>query len=229
MAGNDLLDYLKGFITERRYERIHQVVQNRTRYITLVLEDIFQTHNASAVLRTCDCLGIQDVHAIENRNSLQVNPEIALGASKWLSLHHYNSCEVDNGRLALQKLRQAGYRIVATTPHDKGVSLENFDLATGKTALLFGTELTGLSTSLIGEADEFLMVPMVGFTESFNISVTAAIILYQLTYRLRHSEINWQLTQDEKLAVEIDWVRGSIRDGDRLEQEYIAKNGKPFW
>jgi tRNA (guanosine-2'-O-)-methyltransferase len=222
MPDSELLNYLRGFITERRYERIHEVVQQRTRYITVVLEDIFQTHNASAVLRTCDCLGIQDVHAIENRNLLQVNPEVALGASKWLSLHEYREPGARNELVALEALRKAGYRIVATTPHKQGVMLPDFDLHAGKTALLFGTELTGLSTSLIEQADEYLAVPMVGFTESFNISVTAGIILYQLSASLRSSDINWKLSRKEQQALETEWVKGTIADGERITREFLS-------
>ena len=222
MPDSELLNYLRGFITERRYERIHNVVQQRTRYITIVLEDIFQTHNASAVLRTCDCLGIQDVYAIENRNRLQVNPEVALGASKWLSLHEYREPGARNELAALEALRKAGYRIVATTPHQHGVLLPDFDLHAGKTALLFGTELTGLSTSLIEQADEYLAVPMVGFTESFNISVTAGIILHELTARLRNSDINWKLSEEEQLLLETDWVKGTISDGERITRDFLS-------
>jgi tRNA (guanosine-2'-O-)-methyltransferase len=224
MSDSELLTYLRGFITGRRYERIHEVVQQRTRYITVVLEDIFQTHNASAVLRTCDCLGIQDVHAIENRNRLQVNPEVALGASKWLTLHEYRESGTRNELVAMEKLRKAGYRIVATTPHKQGVLLPDFDLHAGKTALLFGTELTGLSTSLIEQADEYLAVPMVGFTESFNISVTAGIILHELTARLRNSDINWKLTEDEMLLLETEWVKSTISDGERIAHDFLSKH-----
>lgn len=222
MANIELLEYLKGFVSERRYTRIHEVVQLRTRYITIVLEDIFQSHNASAVLRTCDCLGIQDIYALENKNQLQVNPEVALGSSKWLSIHHYNAKQPDKNQQALQKLKEEGYRIVATTPHSKGVMLDDFDLERGKTALLFGTELTGLSNSLIEEADEYLSVPMVGFTESFNISVTVAIVLYQLTTRLRNSDLPWKLTEEERLLLETEWVKGSISDGEEITRKYLA-------
>ena len=79
-----LYNSLSSAVTEERLALFNRIVENRTNYITVVLEDIFQAQNASAVLRTCDCTGIQNVHVIENRNKFQVDTEVAMGASKWL-------------------------------------------------------------------------------------------------------------------------------------------------
>src|SRR4030042_2486900 len=166
-----LIKYLEQFVTERRLQLINRVLSQRTRYITVVLEDIYQSHNASAVLRSCDCFGIQDVHIIENRNTYQLNPDVALGSNKWLTLYKYTR-EQNNTATALTKLKKTGYRIVATTPHANGCPLQEFDLHKGKTALVFGTELEGLTGNATTMADEFLTIPMAGFTESLNISVT---------------------------------------------------------
>lgn len=216
----DLIDYLSGFITEQRKENFHQVLNFRTRYITLVLEDIYQSHNASAVLRSSECFGIQDVHIIENRNEYNINPDVTLGSNKWLTICRYNQKE-NNTEEAITRLRQNGYRIVATTPHHANqVDLDAFDLYPGKCALIFGSELNGISDSVKSLADEFLIVPMFGFTESFNISVSAAIVLYQLTYRLHKSNINWQLKEDEKRELFLDWIKKTIKRPDLLEQEF---------
>lgn len=194
---NELISFLQQFVTEKRANLFDRVIQNRTRYITLALEDIYQSQNASAVLRTADCFGIQDIHIIENKNEYQINPDVALGASQWLNLHKYNQAE-NNTLQAIQKLKQNGYRIVATTPHKNDVDLPDFDLTKGKMALFFGTELHGLSDLMIENADEYLKIPMYGFTESFNISVSAAIILHQLKEKLMLSNIDWQLSIKEK-------------------------------
>ncbi|MBN2275360.1 MAG: RNA methyltransferase [Bacteroidales bacterium] len=214
-----LILHLEQFITERRLQSINRVLAQRTRYITVVLEDIFQSHNASAVLRSCDCFGIQDVHIIENRNTYQVNPDVALGSYKWLNLYKYNK-EGNNTVAALEKLKKQGYRLVATTPHQKGSMLEDFDLNKGKLALVFGTELEGLTDNASCMADEVLTIPMVGFTESLNISVTAAVILHDLTRRLRKSTIPWQLSQDEILQIKLQWLKNSIRRSDTLEKTF---------
>jgi tRNA (guanosine-2'-O-)-methyltransferase len=219
---NQLIDYLEQFITTRRSNLFHKIIENRTRYITVVLEDIFQPHNASAVLRTCDCFGIQDVHIIENNNKYSVNPDIALGANKWLSLHKYNSSE-NNTRFALQSLKEKGYRIVATTPHKNDIDLENFDLAKGKTALVFGTELKGLSEEVIEMSDEYLKIPMFGFTESFNISVSVAIILHHLTYNLRSTNLEWELQAEEKSEILIGWLKNTIKNPEPIIKKFIKQ------
>jgi len=212
-----LTRYLEQFVTARRLDLINRVLEQRTRYLSVVLEDIFQPHNASAVLRSCDCFGIQDVHIIENRNTYQVNRDVALGSYKWLSLYKYNKEPVNTGP-ALEKLKKQGYRIVAATPHSEGCSPEDFDLDKGKTALVFGTELGGLTNTASAMADEFITIPMVGFTESLNISVTVAIILYHLTRRLRKSDIAWKLSEAENLQIKLQWLKNSISRSDSIEK-----------
>ncbi|MCK4543523.1 MAG: TrmH family RNA methyltransferase, partial [Spirochaetales bacterium] len=111
----DLINYLIGFITPERHARMQAVLAKRTRYLTVVLEDLYQAHNASAVLRSCDGFGVQDVHIVEGRNSFRVNEEIALGTAQWLTLHRYKGRQ-NNSREAVKTLRKQGYRIVATSP-----------------------------------------------------------------------------------------------------------------
>ncbi|MDK2978703.1 MAG: tRNA (guanosine-2-O-)-methyltransferase [Bacteroidales bacterium] len=222
MITTRLTKYLEQFITTERLELFHMLINQRTRYITVVLEDIYQSQNASAVLRTADCFGIQDVHIIENKNKYQINPDVALGASKWLNIVKYNKQE-NNTLEAISHLKEKGYRIVATTPHTQDISLENFDLTKGKTALFFGTELKGLSNEMIDNADEFLKIPMFGFTESFNISASAAIILHHLTTSLRKTEINWQLSDNEKEEILLGWLKKTIKKSSLLIDDFLSK------
>jgi len=222
-SGNiKLIDYLSEFVTPKRLKTFGKVLDNRTRYLTVVLEDLYQAHNASAVLRTCDCFGIQDVHIIENRNTYSINPDVALGSNKWLTLKKYNRTD-SNTLDAYRTLRNDGYRIVATTPHREDTTLDDFDLTRGKSAFVFGTEMEGLSETAIKEADEYLPIPMFGFTESLNISVAAAIILCRLTNRLRNSPIRWQLTQPEKTELKLAWLKKSIKKSDILVREFLEK------
>ena len=217
-----LIEYLKNFVTEKRYNLFLDKIKYRTDYLTVVLEDIYQPHNASAVLRTCDCFGIQDVHIIENRNKYKVNPDVALGSFKWLNLIKHNS--YDNNTIStIKDLKKQGYRIVATTPHTNDVLLNDFDLNKGKTALFFGTELQGLSKEMMNNADEFLRIPMYGFTESFNISVSAALVLHYLSEKLRKSDIAWQLSNDKKNKVLINWLKNTIKNSDIIEKQFYKK------
>ena len=216
----ELVNYLSGFVTPERLSLFEKVLDQRTRYITLALEDIYQSQNASAVLRSCDCFGIQDVHVIENRNTFDVDREVAMGASKWLNIQKYNEGE-QNSLDAINRLRADGYRIVATTPHEGDINLEDFALTKGKAAFFFGTELTGISEGIKSEADEFVKIPMYGFTESFNISVSAALCLHYLTHQMRfHSSINWKLSDNEKLDIKLEWLRRTIKSAELLEKEF---------
>ncbi len=219
----ELIKFLENFISDRRRKLFDSILDNRTDYISVVLEDIFQSHNASAVLRTCDCFGIQNVNIIENLNTYDVNPDVALGSDKWLSMRKFNKKDFNTPE-AYECLRKEGYRIVATTPHANDTTLDEFDLEKGKVALVFGTELKGLSSVAIGNADEYLKIPMFGFTESFNISVSAAIILNHLTGILRESSMNWKLTDDAKTIIKLEWLKRSIKSSDLLEKKYLSGN-----
>lgn len=219
----ELIEYLKPFVTEARLEIFNEVLGNRTRYITVALEDIYQSQNASAVLRTSDCFGIQDVHVIENRNTYKINPDVALGSSKWLNITKYNKSE-NNTLEAIHALKKQGYRIVATTPHTDDIDLDHFNLEKGKVALFFGTELNGLSEIAIHNADEYLKIPMFGFTESFNISVSAAIILHHLTLKLRSSNISWQLSEAEIDELKLSWLKQTIKKSDLIIEKFLSKN-----
>ncbi len=218
----ELIKHFSELITTERWQLMNKIIADRTRYITVVLEDIFQAHNASAVLRTCDCFGVQDVHIIENRNQYTVNPDVALGASKWLNLVKYSEQE-ENTIACINNLKEKGYRIVATTPHTDDVNLEEFDLSKGKIALMFGSELPGLTKTALNHADEFLKIPMYGFTESFNISVSASIILHHLRWKLNQSEIKWQLSNAEKDEILLNWLRQSIKRSDVVEKDFLRR------
>ena len=221
----ELFNFLSPHITEKRLSLFNRIIESRTKYLTVVLEDIFQPQNASAVLRSCDCFGIQDVHIIENRNEFEVDTEVSLGSSKWLSLNKYNQ-EENNSLAAIKRLKKDGYRIVATTPHLNDQELPDFDLSQGKSALVFGTELEGISDTILNEADEFLKIPMFGFTESFNISVSAAIVLHHLTDKLRRSDIDWNLTEEEKVEKKIEWIRSTLKKSELIESRFWEERGK---
>ncbi len=224
----ELINYFENFINPNRLKLVDSNLQKRTKYITIVLEDIFQPHNSAAIMRTCDCFGIQDVHIIENKNKFKPNEEIALGSDQWLNIYRYNS-EKENTVDALKKLKSNNYRIVATTSHEKGTRIEKFNINNGKAAFVFGTELTGITKSVENFADEFVYIPMAGFTESFNISVAVAIILHQVSNKLKESNINWHLEKEDMETIRLQWLKNSIKKPDLIEKyffENINKNPK---
>jgi len=217
-----LLTHLRQFAENKRAEKFEQIIQSRTRHLTVVLENIFQSQNASAVLRSCECMGVQDVHVIENSYQFETHPDIALGANKWLDIFQYNATETNNTFAAIKNLRKKGYKIVATTPHKNDFSLEQLPID-DKIALFFGTEQTGLSNDVIEQADYFMQIPMYGFTESYNISVSAAISMYELTKRIRQSSVNWQLSEEERVDILLEWFTRSIRMSDKIIAEWQKK------
>lgn len=219
----ELIEYLSKFITEHKWNLFQNKIQDRTRHLTVVVENLFQEHNISAVLRTADCFGLQDVHVIEKGYSYKVNDEIALGASKWLDVTHYKGGE-NNTLDCYKALRDKGYKIVATTPHKDDVDLEAYDFSQ-KTALVFGTEKEGLSQEAIEQADAWLKVPMVGFTESLNISVCAAICMHHATWKLRSSEKFPHLSEDEKSEILYRWVKQVIKKPELIENEFWKNKG----
>ncbi len=210
-----LLHYLEGFITENRKEGFLRVLQNRTKHFTIAMEDIFQLHNTSAVMRSCEVFGIQELNVIEQKFGKRIDTEIAMGAQKWVDVFRYNSVQS-----CMDEMRAKGYQIIATTPHDESCLLHEFDI-TKPAALFFGTERDGLSQEVLDQADGFLKIPMVGYTESLNISVSAAIIIQDITTRLRQSAINWHLTEDEILEKRLDWTRKTIKDIEFIERKYL--------
>jgi tRNA (guanosine-2'-O-)-methyltransferase len=220
ISKQELINYLSGFVLEKRLELLQTVLSNRTRYITVVLEDIFQSQNASAVLRSCECFGVQEVHIIENENKFNVNPKVVMGASKWLNITKYKNTS-NNSLEAINRLKERGYRIVATSPHNYEVSLNDFNLSKGKFALFFGTELTGLSKTVIDNADEYMLIPTVGFSESLNISNSAAICLHTLSNKLANSQIDFKLTQEESDELLLHWLRLSVKSWKSIEKRYL--------
>lgn len=213
----DLLAYLEEFITENRKNGFERVLENRTNHLTIAMEDVYQLHNTSAVMRSCEVFGIQQLHVIEQRFAKTIDKEIALGAEKWVDINRHISVQD-----CIDDLKASGYQIIATTPHNDSCMLDEFDI-TKKSALFFGTEKLGLSKEVMEQADGFLKIPMVGFTESLNISVSAAIVIQDLTNRLRKSGINWKLTEEEKLDKKIDWTRKSIKDIEFVESRFFEE------
>lgn len=214
-----LIKYLSQFMYENRLKNFEEVLKMRTRYVTVVLEDLFQAQNASAVLRTCECFGIQDIHIIENRNKFIVHREISMGSNKWLNLYRYNTGK-NNSPGAIEALRNNNYRIIATSPDPACRLLSELDLSKGKMALIFGTELTGISKTIKDNADEFVRLPMFGFTESYNISVSVALCLQEIILRLHKSDVNWQLSEEEYNELLLTWIRYSIKKVHLIEKKF---------
>lgn len=206
------IEYMSAFATPERVENFRRVLDMRTRWITICSESTFHPQNASALIRNCEAFGIQDIHAIETLCKFKPNVNIVRGTDKWIDLHRHESAGE-----AVSALRGAGYRIIATTPHEGDTTPQDFDVAAGPFALVFGTEHAGISGEMIAAADGFIKIPMCGFVESLNVSASAAILLHNLSEKMRSDpSIPWQLTDPEKIPLLHRWIMSSVRDSKRI-------------
>jgi tRNA (guanosine-2'-O-)-methyltransferase len=216
-----IFDEFAEYVSPERKQRFIDVAHERTRSIAIVLEDIYQAHNMSAVLRSAECFGIQDITIIEESHYFAVSKEIAKGASQWLTLKHYSARDGQDTTRCISDLKKQGYKIVATTPHTNDMLIQEIPLDQ-KIALFFGAEREGLSDSALKQADAFVKIPLYGFTESFNISVAAAICMYELTKRIRESTFDWRLTEEERIDLQLEWLCETTALGDKI-RERLAK------
>jgi len=213
----ELLAHLESYLTPRRRGLFDKVLAERTNHFTVATEDVYQLHNTSAVIRSCDVFGVQNVHITEERNRKRIDREIAMGAQKWVNINRYHTAKD-----SCETLRAKGYQIIATTPHNDACLLEDFDVSQ-PSALFFGTEKDGLSNEIMEQADGYLKIPMVGFTESLNISVSAAIILQSITSKLKRSEVAWRLTEEEIYETKLNWARNSIKSSEQIIERFLAE------
>ena len=213
------LDYLKGYISVNKQQLIDKALDQRTRHLAVVLDDIYQPQNASAAIRTADCFGIQEVYVIENKHKFKVNPRVVHGSSKWVNVTRFNE-EADNVKACVTQLKEQGYRLLATVPDPSATSIYDIDISQ-KTALVFGTEMSGISPGMMEHVEGEVTIPMYGFTESFNISVSVAIILSRLAEKLFSSNIDWKLNEDEKSLLKLEWYRKIVNRSNLLEKEFL--------
>lgn len=227
-TNDEFLEYLGTYITDHKKRLIEEVLDKRTRYFTVVLENIFKPHNASAVIRTADCFGLQDVHVIEKTNQYKINPYVTRGASQWVDVHKYYNPEGSAVKACFTDLRSKGYKIFATSPKQDSMPLKNL-FPDQKIALVFGNEHEGVSDEVIAEADGLVHIPMYGFTESFNISVSASILLYDLHQKAQLGEIqNFNLSDDEKSELRNKWYRGLVKNVDILERTFLKTKASNY-
>jgi tRNA (guanosine-2'-O-)-methyltransferase len=213
--------YLEEFVTENRKDIFKNVLEDRTRHFTVILEDLYQKHNTSAITRSCDIFGIQDLHVIENKYKTYVSNQVGKGSQKWLTFHRYNQKE-HNTQDCIDAIKAKGYQIIATTPHENSNFVADFDVLK-KSAFVFGVEKEGVSKMMLDQADGHLKIPMYGFTESLNVSVAAAIVLQDITARLRKTQIDWRLDPIEKQAIYSQWLQKSIKSIGKILQHYDAE------
>ncbi len=216
-----LVQHLAQYVSDHKKEFIEKVLALRTRHVTVVLEDIYQSQNASAVVRTCECMGVQDIHIVENTSAYQTNTRVLKGSHKWMDLIRYRLKDTNNTEVCLQHLRKQGYTVYTADPAEEGVSIHDVDITQGKVAIMFGNELQGVSDYALAHCDQKVRIPMYGFTESLNISVSVAICLNTLISKLHHDFGKHGLTHEEKEELTLQWYRKVVRKSDLIEREFL--------
>jgi tRNA (guanosine-2'-O-)-methyltransferase len=216
-----LFNHLAQFVTDHKKDFIERVLALRTRYVTVVLENIYQSQNASAVIRTCECMGLQDVHIVEDTAKYHLNVRVLKGSYKWMTLQRYRAKQVNNTEVCFRNLHDQGYRILVADPAEDGIPVDEIDVSAGKLALVFGNELRGASEYSLAHCDQKVRIPMFGFTESLNVSVSVAIFLNEIMGKLRRAETPIGLTESEKDTIRLAWYRKVVRRSDILEREFL--------
>jgi tRNA (guanosine-2'-O-)-methyltransferase len=215
--------YLKEYLTAERLKLIEDTSAQRTRHISFGLEDVYQEHNAGALVRTCECFGIQDLYVIENHHEFRASPNISRGSYKWINSIYFRRSE-DPIQDCIANIKSKGYRLAATTPGRNSVPLEELNLET-PTLFFFGKEKHGLDQQIIDAADVQTHIPMSGVTESLNVSVAAGVTAHHITSRLKSSDIPWQLSEEDLLDLRIEWTLHSIRSPKMLLRNYLRTHG----
>jgi tRNA (guanosine-2'-O-)-methyltransferase len=204
-------------LTPERIQLFEQIIDQRTNHFTVISEDIFQEHNASAIVRSCDSFGIQTLHLIESRNTYQVHEGIARGSNQWVTLEHHYSEGLPSEDV-FQRIKERGYKIVATSPH--AIEYDIFNLPINEPlAFVFGAEKKGVTEAATEQADYLVRIPMYGFAESLNVSVSVAIVLNELRNRLKNSTIDWKLTNEERVRTKLSWCRKHLKSSELIENE----------
>lgn len=216
-----VLEHLSQFVSDHKKQFVEKVLNERTRHVTIILEDIYQSQNASAVIRTAECMGLQDIHIVENTAKYQLNIRVLKGSYKWMNLERYRTREVNNTKTCFERLKGEGYKILVADPAEDGVSIQDVPIDQGKIALLFGNELRGVSTYAQEHADQRIRIPMYGFTESLNISVSVAICMNTLITKLHAADNNFGLSEDEKDILRLNWFRKMVKKSDIIEREFV--------
>ena len=211
------IETLYKFITDERKERFEEVLEKRTKHVTLILEDLYQSRNISAVMRSADGFGLQELHIIEDNHKWTGTKSVSKGASSWLTLHKYKG--EDPVTDCIENLKARGFRIVATSPHKCGYTPDSLPIDKS-IAIVMGTELTGISDKLMSQVDDYVEIPMYGFSESFNVSVAASIVLNRVRTRIEEAGVNNGLSEEEKQKLRMIWAYKTVKDAKAILKHY---------
>ncbi|WP_449399362.1 TrmH family RNA methyltransferase [Chryseobacterium wanjuense] len=215
-------EYLKQFLTEERLSKIEHFSQESSDFVLPVMDDVYQFRNAAAIIRSVEACAFHKVIAMEEENVFNPNLTVTKGAETWVEVE-----KMPKNLASLKNIKERGYKILAVSLEKNAVMLPDYQI-TEPIALVFGTELEGVSQEVIDFADETLAIPMYGFTKSFNVSVAAGICMYELKQKLMKSGIDYKLSEEKLLKMKIRWAVNSMRSGQQIFEKYIRDNNFDF-
>lgn len=215
-------EYLKQFLTEERLRKIEHFAPDSSDFVLPVLEDVYQFRNAAAIVRSVEACGFHKVVALQEENNFEPNLKVTKGADTWVEVE-----KLPRNMESFQKIKDKGYKIVAVSLENNAKMLPDYEI-TEPIALVFGTEMEGVSQEILDFADETLAIPMYGFTRSFNVSVAASICMYELKQKLMKSDIDYKLNEEKLLRKKILWAVNSMRSGDQIFNKYLKDNNFSF-
>ncbi len=209
--------FLESLLSEKRLERIKQVIDYKIQNITIVLDNLLDSHNTSAILRTAEGLGLKDIYIIEKDYQFEINKGVTKYSHKWLDLHRFKDYQP-----CVKALKEKGYKIFVANVGEKSVKLTDIEIAPdSKYAFVVGNEHDGISSEILNYADCEFTIPMYGFTESFNVSVASAIILSHSTYLYRKvSQQKSDLTERQKEELYFDFLKKAVKNSDILLKSF---------
>ena len=215
-TNQEIYDYLQQFLTNERLSKIEHFSKESSDFVLPVMEDVYQFRNAAAIVRSVEACGFHHVVALEEENVFNPNLKVTKGAETWVQVE-----KMPNNLDSLKEIKSRGYRILAVSPEKNATMLPDYEVKE-PIALVFGTELEGVSDEILDFADETLAIPMFGFTKSFNVSVAAAICMYELKQKLMKSGIEYQLSDQKLLELKIRWAKNSIKSSEHILERFLS-------
>ena len=215
-TNQEIYDYLQQFLTDERLSKIEHFSKESSDFVLPVMEDVYQFRNAAAIVRSVEACGFHHVVALEEENVFNPNLKVTKGAETWVQVE-----KMPNNLDSLKEIKSRGYRILAVSPEKNATMLPDYEVKE-PIALVFGTESEGVSDEILDFADETLAIPMFGFTKSFNVSVAAAICMYELKQKLMKSGIEYQLSDQKLLELKIRWAKNSIKSSEQILERFLG-------
>ena len=222
LTPQDVIRILDDRVTDERKAQFDRVLAERTRNVAVVVEGMVDLGNVGAVMRSADGFGVQEFHAVDTARAYKRSRRTSQGADKWLDRRRWRTPAA-----CVERLATDGYRVVAMDLERGAVALDSIDL-TERTALVFGNELEGISPEMRSLADVRAVIPMAGFSESFNISVAAAVTLFEVRrQRVAAFGRNGDLDPDDRARVLAVWYLKTVREGERIVARALADGYEP--